>query len=91
MYSDSNSYSKKEKSKLYTSNSIKITKILNVINNFNIKAKALQNPLHTAGILKIYVDNNKILDHIKSFKFKDFNVAIKNTVKWLISNSKLFS
>jgi UDP-glucuronate 4-epimerase len=74
-----------------SSKPIKITKILDIMNNFNIKAKVLQKPLHTADVLKTYGDNKKILDHVKSFKFTDYKVAVKNTVKWFIFNSKLFN
>lgn len=73
-----------------SSRPIKITKILDIINNFGIKTKIIQKPLHIADVLKTYGDNNKILKHVKNFEFTDYKDAVKNTVKWFLSNSKLF-
>lgn len=73
-----------------TSKPIKITRILNIINNFDIKTKIIQRPQHRADVLKTYGDNNKILKHVKNFEFTDYKDAVKNTVKWFSSNSKFF-
>ena len=73
-----------------SSKPIKITKIIKVINLFKIKTKIIPKPLHTADVLKTYGNNNKILKHIKHFKFTDYKEAVKNTVNWFLSNSKLF-
>ncbi len=63
-----------------SSKPIKITKILDVINNFSINVKIIQKLLHRAYVLKTYGDNNKILKHIKHFKFTGYKDAVKNTV-----------
>ena len=73
-----------------SSKPIKITKIIEVINLFKIKTKIIQKPLHTADVLRTYGNNSKILKHIKHFKFTDYKEAVKNTVNWFLSNSKLF-
>jgi len=73
-----------------SSRPIKITKVLDIINSFNIKTKIIQKPLHSADVLKTYGSNNKILKHVKYYKFTRYKDAVKNTVKWFLSNSKLF-
>ena len=73
-----------------SSKPIKITKIIEVINLFKIKTKTMQKPLHTADVLRTYGNNRKILEHIKHFKFTDYKEAVKNTVNWFLSYSKLF-
>ena len=71
-----------------SSNPIKITKILDIINTFKIKTRIIQKPLHSADVLKTYGDNSKILKHVKYFKFTDYKEAVKNTVNWFLSKSK---
>jgi len=73
-----------------SSRPIKITKVLDVINSFNIKTKIIQKPLHSADVLKTYGSNSKILKHVKHFKFTGYKDAVENTVKWFLSNSKFF-
>ena len=73
-----------------SSKPIKITKIIEVINSFKIKTKIMQKPLHSADVLRTYGNNKKILKHINHFKFTDYKEAVKNTVNWFLSNSKLF-
>ena len=73
-----------------SSKPIKITKIIEVINLFKIKTKIVQKPLHAADVLRTFGNNSKILKHIKHFKFTDYKEAVKNTVNWFLSNSKLF-
>ena len=73
-----------------SSRPIKITKVLDVIDSFNIKTKIIQKPLHSADVLKTYGSNSKILKHVKHFKFTGYKDAVENTVKWFLSISKFF-
>jgi len=73
-----------------SSKPIKITKIIDVINSHKINTKLIEKPLHSADVLKTYGSNSKIKKHVKYFEFTDYKIAIKNTVNWFLSNSKLF-
>ena len=68
---------------------IKVIKIVNEIkNNLNgLKIKNV-NPkiLKKIEVNKIYGDNKKIINLIKSQKFTNFNVALKNTIDWYMKN-----
>ena len=73
-----------------SSNPIKITEILKIINSLNIKTQIIKKPLHAADVLKTFGDNRKIKRIVKKVKFTNYKIGVQNTVKWYKKNSSLF-
>ncbi len=67
----------------------KIKDVIKKINKFNSKFKyrsILSKELIKIEVNKTHGDNKNILKQIKGIKFTNFDKALKNTVKWYLSN-----
>ncbi len=73
-----------------SSNPLKITKIIDVINKEKIKTKIIGKPIHNADVLKTYGNNSKIVKSIKNFKFTEYRIGVANTINWYLKNLNLF-
>ncbi len=73
-----------------SSNPIKITKIIDVINKEKIKTKIIGKPIHNADVLKTYGNNSKIVKNMKNFKFTEYRTGVGNTINWYLKNLNLF-
>ena len=72
-----------------SSNPIKITKIIKLIEQMGFKGKIDKKPLHSADVLKTYGSNKKLLKVLGKFKFSNYKDGVKNTVNWFKKNSNL--
>lgn len=72
-----------------SSNPIKITKIIKLIEKMGFKGKIKRKPLHTADVLKTYGNNRKLKKVLKKLSFTNYKNGVSNTVEWYKKYSNL--
>ena len=73
-----------------SSNPIKISRVLNIINKFVKKPKIIVKKKHKADVLKTFGNNQKIKRISKIKKFTKINDAISKTINWYLKYYKKF-
>ena len=74
-----------------SSNPIKITNTLNLINKIiEIKPRIIKRSFQKADVFKTHGDNSKIRKYLKFNKFTNFKTSILNTVEWYKKNWRIF-